>query len=145
MVKKRELFQELMKNTKIIHEIGLRNRNQIGQFQGGGQIIAVLGNHNNEVYQNELAKMVHVRPGSLSQVLTRLERDGYIQRQRDEVDRRLVKVSLTKSGLTKHNELSAERQQFVDALLAKLTVQDCQELVKIGQLMVEGLQERFEK
>ncbi|WP_251547314.1 MarR family winged helix-turn-helix transcriptional regulator [Limosilactobacillus caecicola] len=145
MGKKQQLFRELMKTTRMIHEVALRNRNQIGHFQGGGQIIAVLGRHDNHYFQNELAKQVHVRPGSLSQVLTRLEKNGLITRHRDEQDRRQVIVTLTEQGRLKNQELDAERQEFMDALLDKLTIEDCQALIRIGKLMTAGLQEHYQK
>lgn len=145
MDEKRRLFRQLMQTTQVIHEIALRNRNQIGHFQGGGQIIAVLGQHENQNYQNELAKQVHVRPGSLSQVLARLERDGMITRTRDANDRRQVIVQLTPKGQTKNQEINAEREEFMNALLKKVTLKDCQELIRIGELMASGLQEHYEE
>ena len=145
MVDKHEIFHELMKDTKIMHELGMGKRNRIENFKGGGQIIVALAHHDNRVCQNELAKLVHVKPGSVSQVLARLERDGLIQRHRDQQDHRLVVVSLTEKGLNKHQELDLERKQFVNALLSKLGIDDCQDLLRISHLMVEGLQENYKK
>ncbi len=145
MDEKHVLFHQLMKNTRVIHEIALRNRKHIGHFQGGGQIIAVLGQHGNQFYQNELAKQVHVRPSSLSQVLSRLEQDQLITRKRDPQDRRQIVVSLSKKGQAKNQELEAEREEFVDALLDRLSIDDCKELIRIGSLMVSGLQDKYQK
>lgn len=142
---KKQLFRELMQTTRVIHSIALRNRNEIGHFQGGGQIIAVLGKHDNHCFQNELAKMVHVRPGSLSQVLTRLEHAGFITRERDTKDRRQIMVQLTPEGQRENQKLNAEREIFLDALLEKVSVKDCQNLIRIGKLMADGLQEHYEK
>ena len=145
MPDKRELFCQLMTETRTIREIGLGKRNQIGHFQGGGQIIVTLAQHDNRICQSELAKLVHVRPGSLSQVLSRLERDDMIDRHRDHDDHRLVIVSLTAKGIEKYQALSHEREQFIDALLNKLSIQDCQDLIRISRLMVAGLEENYQK
>lgn len=142
---KREIFRELMKDTKILHAIGMGRGNRIDNFKGGGQVIVALARHNNSVCQNELAKMVRVRPGSVSQVLSRLERDGLIVRHRDPNDRRLVIVSLTDTGLDKYDELNQERQLFIDALLSKLSIEDCENLLRISHLMVDGLTENYKK
>ena len=145
MVDKHEIFHELMKNVRMMNGIGLSNRNRIDNFKGGGQIIVALAQHDNKVCQNGLAKLVHVRPGSVSQVLARLERDGMIQRHRDQKDHRLVVVSLTDKGLKKYHQLDLERKQFINDLLSKLSIDDCQDLLRISHLMVEGLQENYKK
>lgn len=145
MDEKHALFRQLMKNTRVIHELALRNRKHIGHFQGGGQIIAVLGQHDNQFYQNELAKQVHVRPSSLSQVLGRLEQDHLITRERDSHDRRQVLVSLTAKGQEKNKQIQAEREEFVDALLNQLSIHDCEEMIRIGKLMVAGLKDHYQK
>ncbi|WP_295729747.1 MarR family winged helix-turn-helix transcriptional regulator [uncultured Limosilactobacillus sp.] len=145
MDEKQVLFRQLMKNNRVIHELAFRNHKHSGQFQGGGQIIAILGQYNNQFYQNELAKQVHVRPSSLSQVLNRLEQEKLIVRQRDQQDRRQILVRLTSKGQVKSTELQAEREEFVNALLKKLTIHDCEELVRIGELMIKGLKDHYQR
>ena len=68
-----------------------------------------------------------------------------IQRHRDQKDHRLVVVSLTDKGLKKYHQLDLERKQFINALLSKLSIDDCQDLLRISHLMVEGLQKKKKK
>jgi len=48
--------------------------------------------------QRELAGAVQVEDQTMSRTVERLERSGYIERRRDEADRRRVVVSLTPTG-----------------------------------------------
>lgn len=46
----------------------------------------------------EIAKLLCVSPGTLSLSIARLEKDGYLIRTPDAIDRRIVLLSLTKKG-----------------------------------------------
>ena len=46
----------------------------------------------------ELSSMLHLAPATLSPLLRRLEAQGYVQRERQQPDERVVHVSLTSSG-----------------------------------------------
>ncbi|HLF18563.1 MAG TPA: MarR family transcriptional regulator [Candidatus Omnitrophota bacterium] len=46
----------------------------------------------------QLKKDMHVSAPTVSGIVARLERDGYVARQQDEKDRRVVNVSLTVKG-----------------------------------------------
>ena len=45
-----------------------------------------------------LAKSLNIHPGRMTRVLDRLEKNGLVQRSRNDTDRRVVDVSLTQTG-----------------------------------------------
>jgi DNA-binding Lrp family transcriptional regulator len=45
--------------------------------------------------QGDLARSMHISPASVTNMLQRMERDGWIERKRDEADQRVVRVHLT--------------------------------------------------
>jgi MarR family transcriptional regulator, organic hydroperoxide resistance regulator len=47
---------------------------------------------------SELSSMLYLTPATLSPLLRRLESQGYVQRERQQADERVVHVSLTPSG-----------------------------------------------
>lgn len=86
---------------------------------GHGHILAVLSSHDGSS-QQELADLLGIRPQSLSEALSVLESDGYIERYADEVDRRCIRVFLTDAGRRRNGELSAIRSERARSLFARL-------------------------
>lgn len=68
-----------------------------GSHRGQDSVMAWLA-HNPDVTQKELAEGLGIMPASLSEVLMKLERKGYVARVKDENDRRFVRVHLTEEG-----------------------------------------------
>jgi MarR family transcriptional regulator, organic hydroperoxide resistance regulator len=50
--------------------------------------------------QTELSEKMYLRPSTITGVVDRLEKKGYVFRDRNDVDRRVVKVRLTREGKT---------------------------------------------
>jgi len=70
---------------------------KLGLHRGQGFALIHLWHHDG-VPQRELSKAMHVSPASVTNMLQRMERDGWIDRQRDEADQRIVRVFLTKKS-----------------------------------------------
>lgn len=67
------------------------------RFQGQGQILAIL-NEQPVISQKELTAQLSMRPQSASEMIGKLERKGYLTRQKSESDKRVMIVSLTPLG-----------------------------------------------
>lgn len=72
----------------------------------------------------ELARRCGLAPATTVAILDRLQAAGYVQRVRDENDRRVVRVSLTGEGRRLLARHVAEDRAFVDNLLACLPPED---------------------
>ncbi len=48
---------------------------------------------------SELANLLDIRPSSMTEKLSALEKDGYIERRRDPKDQRILRVYITPDGL----------------------------------------------
>ena len=66
-------------------------------LRGQGRVLAVL-DYTGEVSQRDLCVKLGVRPQSLGEVLTKLERQGYVERHASQEDRRLQMVNITDAG-----------------------------------------------
>lgn len=73
------------------------NSNPDGQGRGQGKTLRIIA-QNEGIRANELAKILDIRPSSLTQKLDKLEADGNIRRIRDKRDARVVRLYLTKEG-----------------------------------------------
>lgn len=79
----------------------------------------------------ELTRRCRVSPGATTQRVQRLERDGYVDRVRDQRDRRTVYVALTKGGSAKLDEVFAAVLAADEAVLAPLSAGDRSALERI--------------
>lgn len=100
-----------------------------GSRRGRGKVMELIADKPG-ITQKELTQQLGVQPASLSEILMKLERKGFVEREKDDSDRRVVKVRLTAEGqaeLAKPQEqedpfqvLSAEEQETLKNLLSKL-------------------------
>lgn len=107
----------------LSHRIGGKKRGQEG-------ILSVIAQHPG-ITQKELAETLNIQPASVSELLMKLEKKGLVHREKDERDRRSIKVQLTEEGQSNLAELkeetpdpflalSAEEQEQLRSLLGKL-------------------------
>lgn len=107
----------------FVHRIG-------GKKRGQDSILTVISQHPG-ITQKELGEILSIQPASVSELLMKLEKKGLVLREKDEQDRRSVKVRLTEDGHTHLAEpeeksadpfqvLSTEEQEQLRCLLEKL-------------------------
>ena len=61
----------------------------------------------------ELANALHTRPATVTGLVDRLERPGYVHRGDDEEDRRVVRVAITAKGRSVLEEIRSEGRAFM--------------------------------
>lgn len=103
-------------------------------FHGGGRsgkapILCLLAKNGGQMTQQELGTRFDLRPGSLSEVLSKLEAAGLIVRARSEQDRRVLIVSLTEEGRARAAEDQAARTEFRARAFATLTAEEQGQLI----------------
>lgn len=100
------------------------------EYRGTRRVLRLLDLGGGSLSQRDLTELMGVMPGSLSELLGKMEARGLITRIRLEEDRRKVTVSLTEAGKEKAAErgrrdifatLNDEEKEQLKTLLAKLT------------------------
>ncbi|MGK4579473.1 MarR family winged helix-turn-helix transcriptional regulator [Kitasatospora sp. HPMI-4] len=74
--------------------------------------------------QRDLAARLGIDPSDMVKVIDELAAAGQVERNRDQADRRRVRVTLTPAGHTALASLTAEATAVQDAVLAPLTEQE---------------------
>jgi DNA-binding MarR family transcriptional regulator len=77
---------------------------------------------------NELANRLLVTGGNVTGLIDRLERDGYVLRERNEKDRRIINAKLTPKGKEIWQMIMPHYQACIARLLVGLTVEEKKEL-----------------
>ena len=104
-----------------------------GGRSGRAPILCTLRKRGNMMPQRELMGKFELKAGSLSEVLTKIEKDGLIERTRDPEDRRQLIVKLTPEGQAQADEEQLRRERFRS--LAFATLSD-EELAQLEDMLV---------
>ncbi len=69
----------------------------LGKRRGQGRILRILC-EKERMSQKELQDILHIQPGSMSEIAAKLESKGWIVRSRDDTDKRKILLSITGEG-----------------------------------------------
>ena len=97
---------------------------KIGLHRGQGFALIHLWNEEG-VTQRDLSRGMHISPASITTMLQRMERDGWIERRRDEADQRVVRVFATTKAKGLRREAKRVFQEIEDELHAIYTQEEC--------------------
>ena len=92
-----EVMQSLRRIFKAIQDYSQEVSNKFGIT--GPQLWALKTISQNEsLYLSELGKRMYLHPSTITGLIDRLEKKGYVERSRDQKDRRVIYVQLTPKG-----------------------------------------------
>lgn len=94
--------------------------------------------HHNGCGQNSLAKYVGIKPSSVSIALDKMERDGYIRREKHEKDQRAVKVFLTEKGLLVDKKNRECIDRIEETVASTLEEEEREELLFLLDKVMQG-------
>lgn len=83
----------------------------------------------------EIAERMSVKPSAITVMIDRLKDHGFVERQRDEQDRRVVFIKITDGGRQTLAEAVEKRKQIVMKYLQQLTPEEQESLVSIYEKM----------
>lgn len=117
-----DLMEQFSRATILLHRYQHHSRKEQGPFadphRGQGRILALL-KMQPEISQKDLSYLLDMRNQSLSELLTKLEKAGFITRTQSETDRRVMDIRLTKEGEEAANQAEEGKQdsgQIFDCL-----------------------------
>ncbi|GHU93606.1 MarR family transcriptional regulator [Clostridia bacterium] len=132
-----EKFQRLMWLSRCLQH---RSRAEHGPTadpsRGQGRVLAAL-KLQSEISTKDLAYLLGIRPQSLNELLSKLEKNGMVTRSPSEADKRVITVTLTDKG-------RGEQQQDSDpdCLFACLNEDEQQNLSEYLDKIIASLEER---
>jgi len=105
----------------------------IGIYRGQPPVLYVL--HEQEgLTQSELAARLEVAPATVTKMLQRLERAGFVQRQTDSEDQRVSRVYLTDAGRAIQGDVVAVLGRLAEETFGNFTIE---ERVVLRRLMID--------
>lgn len=109
----------------------------LGLHRAQGFALFFLGHHEG-VTQSEIARAFHLSPASVTNMLQRMERDGWILRTADPSDQRISRVYLTPKARELHRDAHETFRDVERDVMAALTKTEQDELrALLGKIQAE--------
>lgn len=97
--------------SKIVYKNFNQNLSEKGCTRVQWLALYFIGREN-KLNQTDLANLMQLQTSTIVRLLDRLERDGYVNREKDDFDRRISFISLTQSGEKIRKDLITEVEAF---------------------------------
>lgn len=141
----RQFYNEASVNDKLdmnLRFIGHTMRSRFEANAGQKRILIILS-ESEKLTQKELTERLGIRPGSASEILSKLETAGLIERTPNEDDRRTVDISLTEAGAERAKESAEKRQKWNEDMFTCLTAEEQETLLSLLEKLHADWEERF--
>ncbi|MBN8655180.1 MAG: MarR family transcriptional regulator [Anaerolineae bacterium] len=129
----RRTLDTFIKLTRCTNSVlgELSTRQTIGDLTASQFAVLEALYHIGSMTQGEVSSKVLKSTSNLTTVIDNLERDGYVRRERDAEDRRVIHVHLTEAGTSK---IEAVLPNHVGALVDIFSVLSASEQETLGEL-----------
>lgn len=107
-----------------------------GKHKGGQQRVLSRLYEKGNMTQRTLQDELEIKSGSLSEILSKIEAKGYIERERNEEDKRQVDLKLTDSGRETLEIMNQEQEHMIEELFSGLDENEKEQLsMLLGKFM----------
>ena len=101
------------------------------KLQSGARRVLSCLNKNSELSQLDLVRATHLKAPTISLIVQKMEQDGLICRRTDDIDMRLMRVSMTELGENREKQVSACAQEIEETALAGFTDEEKKTLTSL--------------
>lgn len=115
-----------------------------GDKRGQRRILGILLEEG-EMTQKELQDRLGIQPGSMSEIVAKIEGKGLIFRMKDEMDRRKIKLTITEKGRHFYEEKMKERMEEERRLFDALSTEQQEELQFLLTKLFESWEANFDQ
>lgn len=112
------------------------NRTVLDSVRGEYGVLRYLVYVQDHVSAGLLTEQLHVVPGRMTDILNSLENKGWIARNRDEEDRRRIKVSITEKGKIQARQMRAHIREEYQGMFQILGKRDTEELIRLLKIVL---------
>ena len=91
----------------------------------------MIGKHPEGIRQKAICEEIGINQSSASELIDKLEGNGYIKRETDPADRRATLLFLTELGQARAAEVEDERQEMFRGIFDRLSAEEKQMLAEL--------------
>lgn len=112
------------------------NRKFLDSIRGEYGVLRYLITHENPVNAGVLKEKLHVVPGRMTDILTALESKGFIERKKDDFDKRVVNVFITKDGCEEARRKREMIHKDYAGLFEVYSPEEAKELIRLLKILL---------
>ena len=98
---------------------------------GRERVLEVISRYEAGVRQKTLTEELRINPSSVSEMISKLENDGYVRRTIDPTDKRATLITLTELGEARNAELQDEKTASLSKAFGNLTDDEKEQLIAL--------------
>ena len=134
-----ELLRAMQKlNRRVFRAMHRSMHESPGLYRGQRAALALLREHEG-ASQRELAEWLDVRPSSVTELIGKLESKGFVRRQQDEADQRVMRIYLTLEG--EKALAGASDEDAIASIFSALTEEETAQLLALIEKLNAGMEE----
>lgn len=96
---------------------------EVGIYPGQPPMLFILNKEGGKS-QSELAEKLQVKPSTITVMLKRMEKEGIVERRKDELDQRIIRVYITKKGRKLCNEATKVMDKVQKECFENITTEE---------------------
>lgn len=123
---------------RYLHQAG-READGGAMLQGQGRLLRILSEKQG-ISQKELAEKMHIRPASLSELITKLETKGYVVRVQNQDDKRVYNIRLTPVGSELARQLAQAKTGYGRDIFSVLNETEAKQLTAILDKLAHAIE-----
>lgn len=141
-----ELFSQFQYTSNLMRRYLYQAKRRAGEGdfqQGQGRLMRLLAEEA-QLSHKELAEKMRIRPASLSELLRKLEKKGYVDKEQNPNDKRVVFYRLTAAGKAAARRLEEVKQAHGREIFRQLNPGEAQTLLALLEKVAHSLEARTE-
>jgi DNA-binding MarR family transcriptional regulator len=142
---KKEVLERFMRLQTLLHRYQMQNFMHFGPWgnphRGQGRVLSIL-KLKPEISQKELTYLLDMSKQSLAELLSKLERNGYIKREPSEEARRSFNIKLTEEGAAVAGEMDDTPPELVKTFDC-LSDEELDNLSEYLHRLIQRFEEQF--
>lgn len=133
------------RNEKLVHSLLDINHRMRMLYEGKASQsrILIILQEQKVMTQKHLTEVLGIQPGSVSEILSKLEKADLISRTQSEKDHRTMEISLTENGKKLADEAITQRQKRHEQMFLCLTEDEQETLLLLLEKLAQDWDERF--
>ena len=142
---KNTVSEQLQKLQRLMHRASFQRGRGRGRghnpFRGQGRVLALL-KLKPEINQRELKFLLNMSKQGIAEIISKLEKNGYVTREASEDDKRVMTIKLTDEGAKAADEM-AKRPEETTKMLDCLSDEELQNLSNYLERIIKQYEELF--
>lgn len=139
---KDDLLQEVMNNVTAIRRLMASCMHQLdgeGNMPASQAELLLIVHQEGRPTLKELANLMQITPGAITQLVEYLERMDYVKRETSRVDRRVTQVMITAEGERKISAVKQQKGNLFKHVYKELTVDELRTMNTVQKKMISYL------